>query len=84
MEFYECCVVRVNIGGLYYNYNNLINVYFFFKRFMYILCLFRLFGVFYLVIFYFVLIVYVFVCFFVFRFIIFYIFDLFFLIFGLI
>lgn len=26
MEFYECCVVRVNIGGLYYNYNNLIKI----------------------------------------------------------
>lgn len=28
MEFHECCVVRANTGGLHYNYNNLINVYF--------------------------------------------------------
>lgn len=28
MEFHECCVVRANTGGLHYNYNNLIHVYF--------------------------------------------------------
>lgn len=38
MEFHECCVVRANTGGLHYNYNNLINVYFSLKRSMHTLC----------------------------------------------
>lgn len=41
MEFHECCVVRANTGGLHYNYNNLIHVYFSLKRSLHTLCLFR-------------------------------------------
>lgn len=84
MEFHECCVVRANTGGLHYNYNNLIHVYFSLKRSMRTLCLFRSPGVPYLATFHPASIVHIFVCSFFFCLITFYIFDLFSLISGLI